>query len=503
VPRLPALLGQFGRNVAGNPGLCFDLVDALGSPLHVLLPEAFADNIRRFCHAADTRGVGMSLLYAMKVNKSQSLLAAASACGIGADVASAEELGAALSMGIPGHKLSLSGPRKHPAAVYLALRHGAAVVVDSVDDLNSVIAIADLATPAQLARIMIRLSGFSVSTQGRSEPSPLRKPDESRFGVDVAEVTDALDVVGQPHARRVASLEGFAFHIDNHSIEDRARAAQRVLEIIETARGDGHERCSRLNAGGGFSVRYVQARDWAAFLEYYVDRSPRGEHAFMYRGRDFGSGRSPDGSIARGNFYPYDVQFAGDAFLGAMLDQELEDGRSLARRLVESGVHLTIEPGKALADQAGLTLTAIRGVKRSPRSRPMVICEMNVSHLWEQMIGSEFAVDPLFLPRVPEPATAETACHLAGNLCLESDILSWRPVTFPALPAPGDLLAFINTAGYQSDFFEATPHRMPAPNRVAFLDSQRSKWKLDRLVQPIDLAAVAVTDGQASDGNSG
>lgn len=496
-------MGQFGSNVTSNLAQCFDLVDALGSPLHVLLPEAFADNIRRFRQAADARGVTMSLLYAMKVSKSQSLLAAAAACGIGADVASAEELSAALSMGIPGHQLSLSGPHKHPAASYLALRHGAAIVVDSIEDLNSVISVAELAAPGPLGRIVIRLSGFSISTQGRSEPSPLRKPDESRFGIDVAEVAAALAVIGQPQARRVASLEGFAFHIDNHSIEDRGRAAAQVLAIIASARSEGHERCRHLNAGGGFSVRYVAASDWAAFIDRYADRSPRSEQPFMYRGRDFGSRRAPDGSIVRGNFYPYDVQFAGDAFLGAMLDQDLGDGRSLARWLADSGVHLTVEPGKALADQAGLTLTAIRGVKRSPRNRPMVICEMNVSHLWEQQTGSEFAVDPLLLPRAPQLAASETACHLAGNLCLESDILSWRPITFPSLPAQGDLLAFINTAGYQSDFYETTPHRMPTPSRVAFLDSKRSKWKLDRLVQPIDLAPVPITGGQATDRNSG
>ncbi|MCB8821928.1 hypothetical protein [Microvirga rosea] len=58
----------------------------------------------------------------LEANKSGTFLEAASQCGIGVDVASREEMTAALAAGVKGENLTLTGPDKGPFLHRLALR---------------------------------------------------------------------------------------------------------------------------------------------------------------------------------------------------------------------------------------------------------------------------------------------------------------------------------------------------------------------------------------------
>ena len=60
-------------------------------------------------------------------------------------------------------------------------------------------------------------------------------------------------------------------------------------------------------------------------------------------------------------------------------------------------------------------------------------------------------------------------------------MVTWRKVRFPARPAPGDLLVYPNTAGYQMDSNESPFHDLPLPLKVV-LDTAggATRWRLDR-----------------------
>ena len=44
---------------------------------------------------------------------------------------------------------------------------------------------------------------------------------------------------------------------------------------------------------------------------------------------------------------------------------------------------------------------------------------------------------------------------MAGNLCLEQDMITWRKLKFEKIPKNGDYLIYFNTAGYQMDSNES------------------------------------------------
>ena len=48
---------------------------------------------------------------------------------------------------------------------------------------------------------------------------------------------------------------------------------------------------------------------------------------------------------------------------------------------------------------------------------------------------------------------------MAGNLCLEQDIITWRKISFEQQPEKGDYLIYYNTAGYQMDSNESNFHK--------------------------------------------
>jgi diaminopimelate decarboxylase len=45
-------------------------------------------------------------------------------------------------------------------------------------------------------------------------------------------------------------------------------------------------------------------------------------------------------------------------------------------------------------------------------------------------------------------------------------VLSWRKIPFPRRPEIGDLLIYLNTAGYQMDSNESEFHQLPLPPKV-------------------------------------
>ncbi len=101
--------------------------------------------------------------------------------------------------------------------------------------------------------------------------------------------------------------------------------------------------------------------------------------------------------------------------------------------------------------------------------------------LSEQWFNSEFLPDPILLPRdTRRPQARRSRACVAGASCLECDMLTWRKVAFPMRPQPGDLLVYVNTAGYQMDSNESPFHELPLPPKIV-VERRRGapRWRFD------------------------
>ena len=143
--------------------------------------------------------------------------------------------------------------------------------------------------------------------------------------------------------------------------------------------------------------------------------------------------------------YPYYIELKKGNALKYILNAERKINVSIADELVEKGIELRIERGRSLLDQVGVILGRVAPVKKDARNDYLVGLEMNMSQLAS---GSrDFLVDPVHRRRYSEQS-AKAYGYLTGAYCLERDIILKRKLEFKTVPRKGDLLLFINTAGY-------------------------------------------------------
>ncbi|MGW4698882.1 Y4yA family PLP-dependent enzyme [Streptomyces sp. NPDC004285] len=429
-----------------DSGLLAELAHGLGGPFHYLLPHRFDRNLAAFRAALTDAGVEGRVYYAKKANKAGVFTERCAALGAGVDVASLGELRDALGHGVRGEDLVVTGPAKSTELLRVATLQGALIAVDALDELARILTLRQARPPRVLLRV-----------------HPGSQP-RSRFGLDEGDLNEAVHLCAESgdHVR----MEGFSFHLSGYDPQQRTALAGDLVELCLKARVLGLQ-ADRISIGGGFAVDYVPAEAWQTFLDH---QHPGDYHA----GKAF----------TQGDFYPYHSPVAGADALAAVLSaRPAGQAENLADRLRKSGVMLLIEPGRALLDRAGSSVFTVQGVKDRDEYGIVTVDGTSLS-LSEQWFNSEYLPDPQLLPARPRPATPETyrAC-VGGASCLDSDLLTWRKVAFPARPCAGDLIVYPNTVGYQMDSNESPFHELPLPPKVVIDhpdDTSRPRWRLDR-----------------------
>ncbi|RZB14369.1 Y4yA family PLP-dependent enzyme [Streptomyces sp. F001] len=468
-PPLAALL-------ADRPFL-HSLVDALGSPLHVLLPEAVAENTARFRSVFRRHHLAGRVYFAHKANRSSALvrrLAAEDPAAVGVDVASLEELKHALGCGFTGDRIMATGP-KDAAFLWLAARVGATVNLDSPGELER---LSGLVRSHGLGRVavLVRLSGFE-SADGHGGAGTRIVSRRSRFGTPVRD-TQALLSALERNADAV-EFTGAAYHLDTTGVEEKARALEQCVLFLDQCRARGLAPRA-LDVGGGFGVGYVaEAGEWERWTTALTEAVLGVRPPLTWRGH--GYGLRNEGGTVRGAaaLYPAYRPTAGPGYLDELLSLPAPAlGRSSATLLLEHLHDLYIEPGRSLVDQCGLSLARVLDVRPADTDsgHHLVRLGMNAGDMSLEEHG--VLVDPVLLPRGEAAAgdEAPAGVYLTGNLCLEGDLITRRLVFLPRLPQEGDLLAFANTAGYAMDFHAHHAQRQPIARTVA-VERQGDSWR--------------------------
>ncbi|RDI50773.1 diaminopimelate decarboxylase [Nocardia mexicana] len=437
---LPALEKPWAQEVRADSELLFDIGHAVGGPFHVVYPEQFADNLRAFQAVLDEHGVRGQVYFGKKANKAGCWLSKVAELGGAVDVASAPELIHALAQGIRGQDIGVTGAAKSDELLWLAVRHGCLVAIDSLDELDRITALARTDGPA---RILLRVL-------------PPRAP-HSRFGLSPGDLEAAL--VRCAELRQHLEMSGFSFHLDGYAVAPRAELAWELIELVAKARAAGLA-AQAVCIGGGFACSYLAADDWEAFTSGRTDD-------WFHAGKQFEK------------FYPYAQRPVGAAMLEAVLTVEF-DGASLAHHLRDNDIRLFLEPGRALLIDAGFTVFPVQGFKRNDAHGITTVAGLSMS-VSEQWKGSEFLPDPILVPRNRIADAQPVASCVGGASCMEYDVLTWRKVPFPQAPAAGDLLVYPNTAGYQMDKNESEFHQLPLPPKIVLTrENGRLRWRLDR-----------------------
>jgi diaminopimelate decarboxylase len=411
------------------------LIDKFGSPIHVVVESEFKRNVEDLLKPLQERRLNGGLYFARKANKLPWFVTAANDCGIGIDTASLAELTEAISLGADPQHVTVTAIAKTTELISTAVQFGALLIIDNNDELNMVDVIATgLGTEA---RVGIRFSGFV--NNGRKI--------YSRFGFPVEEGSRLLERVCGSSSLKVELLHA---HLDRYDPTDRAAACRQLIALRDRVSLSGIE-INKIDIGGGILMRYLdEQQQFESFLDSYAGAARGEKPSFLFRNGIFD------------DLYPAWNDLSKERFIAAILDQT-ENQVPLHEEIRSRHLEVYFEPGRALLDNAGVTLATVSFRKRDSEGNLLIGLTMNRMNL--RPFRAEFCSDPTFICNGEREPLSEGA-FLVGNLCSESDLIYRRKINVPVMPEPGDIVCFYNTAGYLAHHMEIGSHGDPLPINV-------------------------------------
>lgn len=450
---------QWMHELFNDQSVVKGLVERYGSPINIHHLPSFNHNCEIYKEVFESYGLKYRIFYARKANKSRGLVKQAFASGIGVDTASFKELEQSLSLGGNSENLVLTAAIKTEPQIELAIRNGVPIILDNEDECVLTQAVAKRI--GQKANVGFRISGFEVDEEKLY----------SRFGFDVDDVIDFISsYVGENKTFDQLEVTGLHFHLDGYATHQRSISLITSVNIVSKLKNKGYN-ISFIDIGGGILINYLEdEKEWLAFNENLKKAVVEEDNDITFNDNGLGF-RLEDGKL-RGklNTYPYFNKVNKEGFIREVLDfVDDECGLSVASLLVNNGIELRIEPGRSLLDQVGITVAKVVHRKKDAKGQWLVGLEMNMSQMMSS--SADFLLDPYMLYDSEIKENEQVDVFFTGAYCLERDVLLKRKITLPKLPAIGEYVAFVNTAGYMMHFFETEAHLFDLSTNLMFTGS--------------------------------
>ena len=228
-----------------------EIAAAVGTPFYVYSTATLLRHFRLFDEALD--GMEHLVCYAMKANSNQAVLKTLAQAGAGMDVVSGGEYRRARAAGVPGDRIVFSGVGKTRAEIRLALEGGIRQFnVESEPEMVVLDAVArELGV---VAPITIRVN---PDVDAKTHAKIATGKSENKFGIPIAK---AREVYAMAAAMSGLDVIGIDVHIGSQltDLAPYELAYQKVAELTETLRADGHK-ITRLDLGGGLGIPYERS----------------------------------------------------------------------------------------------------------------------------------------------------------------------------------------------------------------------------------------------------
>lgn len=444
------------RDLFSKPDQLQQAVQEFGSPVNILDHDAFRDNISSIKAIFDTHQINGEVFFARKANKAKSFVIAAKNAGCGVDTASANELRECIEAGMQPEKFISTAAVKTDETYLLSLAAGNVVILDNDDELAHAQRVAENSSAS--LNIGIRINGFIVRGQTLY----------TRFGFPMEQALKRIENLAQSHPN--LRFKGLHFHLNGYSVEERTLALSQSLALAEKIQAKGIA-VDFIDIGGGFLVNYLEReQEWTAFHQVFKNSlTDTAAPELTFRKMPLGVYVEDGKTYGEPTVYPY---YNGTS-AAEILDQILK-GEDNAARLKNQNIQLRVEPGRALLNQAGITVARVNYRKTDMEGRLLVGLEMNRTQLMSS--SADFLLDPFHLPENPLDQNKTVYGYLMGAYCLEQELILKRKIAFKQMPEVGDLVAFVNTAGYMMHFYESEAHLFDLANNVV---RENEKFTLD------------------------
>ena len=384
-----------------------DLATEFGTPAYLLDEADFRSRCRDFVQAF----AGADVHYAAKAFCSLTSLRWIVEEGLGLDVCSGGELAAALRAEVPPDRIAFHGNNKSVAELEQALDAGVGRIV--VDSFAEIARLAWLAEERGLRQaVLIRAT---VGVEAHTHEFIATAHEDQKFGFSVAG-GDAFEACRRVLNHSSLDLVGVHSHIGSQIFDTSGFevSAHRAVALLARLRDELGATPPYLDLGGGFGIAYTAADA------------------------------------------PMDVP-ALAASMRAIVARECA-----AAGLAEP--RLAVEPGRAIAGPASITLYEVGTVKDTPHRRYVSVDGGMSDNIRTALYDAQYTC--VLASRVSE--VPPVLCRVVGKHCESGDIVV-RDTWLPADLVPGDLLAVAATGAYCRSLASNYNHQ-PRPPVVAVGD---------------------------------
>ena len=357
------------REVDGHP--LSRLVEDYGSPLYVVSEETLRRSYREMANAFTERYPRTAVAYSYKTNHLSGICAILHQEGAWAEVVSGFEYDIARRLGVPGERIIFNGPCKRPAEMHRAFVDGAAVNLDSFDELEQAEAVAEKL--GRTSRVGVRVN------------MALNFPAWDKFGFNL-EDGQAEEACRRIVRHRYLHLNGLHCHIGTYVIDPGLyrRAVENLLSLAVKIREKLNTPIDAIDIGGGFPSRNTL-------------------HSQLMPGETLAP--TPD-------------QYA-EIICTALT--------SRCRKLGFSP-RLILEPGRSVVDESMVLLSRVVAVKKKRDGKPFIIIDAGVNVLsTAYYYRHDLAADR-------ESSEAGEPTDVFGPLCMQIDVIRWGAPLPPLRP---------------------------------------------------------------------
>lgn len=382
------------------------LAEKYGTPLYLYDEARVRHNCRTYLEAVrEGFGEDARVMYASKAASFKRLYEIVKEEGLGVDVVSCGEIYTAHLAGFPLEKSYFHSNNKTDEDIDFAIRHGVGYFV--VDNAEELFAIDEIAKKHNIKqKIMLRITpGIDPHTYAAVATGKV----DSKFGSAI-ETGQAKAITSLALTFENLELSGFHCHVGSQIFDaDVYLATSKVmLKFVADMESELGFIAKDLDIGGGLGVRYVESQPVLDIKKTILN-------------------------VAQ-----------------SMKATAKELGISLPR--------ISLEPGRSIVADAGLTLYTVGTVKRIPGYKSYVSVDGGMTDNPRfALYGSPYTILPVF----GEVGESSEICSVVGRCCESGDILQ-ENVPMRSDVQRGDLLACLTTGAYHYSM-ASNYNRIPRP----------------------------------------
>ena len=361
-----------------------------GTPLYLMSEDHIKDRCREIRDDFLDIYPKTKAAYASKAFLTKEMARIINREGLGIDVVSGGELYTVMEVDFPMENVILHGNNKSVEEIEMAINNNVGIIV--VDHIGEIDLIESIARKNnKTVNVLFRISpGINSQTHKYIQTGQV----DSKFGIPLNEVSIKKSMEKVLNTEYVKLL-GFHFHIGSQLSDNKnhLKAIRIIMELIKDVKEKYGFITKELNTGGGYGIHYAE----------------------------------------EGNRRP----------LAYFTDSIMEEVEKLSKEYDLERPIITIEPGRWIVGEAGITLYTIGAIKEISGIRTYVSIDGGMPDNPRPSLY-EAKYEGIIANRLSEEWIKVVT--IAGKCCESGDILIWN-LKVPEVKS-GDILAVLSTGAY-------------------------------------------------------